>query len=107
MTLSGECVPLGKSYLSGRRVRVNSHRAGGGRNWAEPVTGHRNIGRCSERIAHFFAVFMTRCGCAGRPTFFVESAADPDVQIASVSTTVAHRTDKPHRRLNLFPILML
>ena len=34
-------------------VSVDSHRAGGGRNWADPVTGHRNTGCCSERVAHF------------------------------------------------------
>src|SRR5947208_7326720 len=45
--------PAGKTYLSGRRVPVNSHRAGGGRNRAIPVTRHRNTGSCSERVAHF------------------------------------------------------
>ena len=45
--------PAGKTYLSGRRVPVNSHRAGGGRNRAEPVTRHRNTGSCGERVAHF------------------------------------------------------
>ena len=44
----------GKTYLSGRRVHVNSHRAGGGRNRPHPVTRHRNAGCCSERVAHFF-----------------------------------------------------
>ena len=44
----------GKTYLSGRRVHVNSHRAGGGRNRPHPVTRHRNTGGCSERVAHFF-----------------------------------------------------
>jgi hypothetical protein len=39
--------------LFGRRVPVDSHRAGGGRNRADPVTRHRNAGRCSERVAHF------------------------------------------------------
>jgi hypothetical protein len=43
----------GKTYLSGRRVPVNSHRAGGGRNRPYPVTRHRNTGSCSERVAHF------------------------------------------------------
>jgi hypothetical protein len=45
--------PAGKIYLSGRRVRVNGHRAGGGRNRPHPVTRHRNTGCCSERVAHF------------------------------------------------------
>ena len=27
-----------------------------------------------ERVAHFFAVFMTRSGCAGRTTFLLGSA---------------------------------
>jgi hypothetical protein len=44
----------GKTYLFGRRVHVNSHRAGGGRNRPHPVTRHRNTGGCSERVAHFF-----------------------------------------------------
>jgi hypothetical protein len=35
-------------------VFVDSHRAGGGRNRPHPVTGHRNTGGCSERVAHFF-----------------------------------------------------
>jgi len=48
---------------------------------------------------------MTRCGCAGRTTFLLESAANADAQNASVSTTLAHRTDEPHKRLNLFPIV--
>ena len=39
--------------LFGRRVPVDSHGAGGGRNWADPVTRHRNTGCCSERVAHF------------------------------------------------------
>jgi hypothetical protein len=50
---------------------------------------------------------MSRCGCAGRTTFFVESAANADAQNASVNTTLAHRTDEPHKRLNLFLILTL
>jgi len=33
------------------------------------------------------------------------SAANADAQNATVSMTLAHRTDEPHRRLNLFPIL--
>jgi hypothetical protein len=49
---------------------------------------------------------MARCVCAGRTTFFVESAANADAQNASVSTTLPHRTDEPHKRLNLFPIVM-
>jgi hypothetical protein len=44
----------GKTYLFGRRVYVNSHRAGGGRNRPHPVTRHGNTGGCSERVAHFF-----------------------------------------------------
>lgn len=39
--------------LFGRRVLVDSHGAGSGRNWADPVTRHRNTGCCSERVAHF------------------------------------------------------
>jgi hypothetical protein len=50
---------------------------------------------------------MTRCGCAGRTTFLLGSAENADAQNASVSTTLAHRTDEPHKRLNLFPILTL
>jgi hypothetical protein len=50
---------------------------------------------------------MTRCGCGGRATFFVESPANADAQNASVNTTLAHRTDEPHKRLNLFPIVTL
>jgi hypothetical protein len=50
---------------------------------------------------------MTRCGCAGRTTFLLESAANADAQNASVSTTLAHRTDEPHKRLNLFSIVTL
>jgi len=69
------CVRLSrKTYLFGRRMHVNSHRAGGGRNRPHPVTRHRNTGGCSERVAHFFAVFMTRSGCAGRTTFLLGSA---------------------------------
>jgi len=49
---------------------------------------------------------MTRCGCAGSTTFLLGSAANADAQNANVSTTLAHRTDEPHRRLNLFSILM-
>ena len=40
--------------LFDRRVSVDSHRAGGGRNRPHPVTRHRNTGGCSERVAHFF-----------------------------------------------------
>jgi hypothetical protein len=43
----------GKSYLLGRCLPVNSHRAGGGRNRPHPVTRHRNTGCCSEFVAHF------------------------------------------------------
>ena len=39
--------------LFGRRVPVDSHGAGGGRNWVDPVTKHGNAGCCSERVAHF------------------------------------------------------
>ena len=39
--------------LFGRRVPVDSHGAGSGRNWADPITRHRNAGCCSERVAHF------------------------------------------------------
>jgi hypothetical protein len=42
-----------KLILFGRRVPVDSHRAGGGRNRVDPVTRHRNAGCCSERVAHF------------------------------------------------------
>jgi hypothetical protein len=48
-----ECVSLGKAYLLGRRVPVNSHRAGGGGNRPDPFTRHRNTGCCSECVAHF------------------------------------------------------
>jgi len=48
---------------------------------------------------------MTRCGCAGSTKLLLGSAADADAQNATVSMTLAHRTDEPHRRLNLFPIL--
>jgi|SRR6266513_6146986 len=66
--------------LFGRRVPVDSHRAGGGRNRADPVTRHRNTGCCSERVAHFlrglldpvwpcwehyvFAGISSKCRCA-------------------------------------------
>ena len=39
--------------LFGRRVPVDGHGAGSGRNLADPVTRHRNTGCCSERVAHF------------------------------------------------------
>jgi hypothetical protein len=42
-----------KLILFGRRVPVDSHGAGGGRNCTDPVTWHRNAGCCSERVAHF------------------------------------------------------
>jgi len=42
-----------KLILFGRRVPVDSHGAGGGRNCTDPVTWHRNGGCCSERVAHF------------------------------------------------------
>src|SRR5213594_813725 len=38
--------------LFDRRVPVDIHGAGGGRNWADPITRHRNAGCCSERVAH-------------------------------------------------------
>jgi len=66
--------------LFGRRVPVDSHGAGSGRNWADPVTRHRNAGCCSERVAHFlrrlhdplwlcrehyvFARISSKCRCA-------------------------------------------
>ncbi len=56
--LAARCAFSAKSVvpeliLFGRRVSVDSHGAGGGRNWADPVTRHRNTGCCSERVAHF------------------------------------------------------
>ena len=48
---------------------------------------------------------MTRCDCAGTTTFLLGSVANVDAENASVNTTVVHRTDEPHRRLNLFLIL--
>jgi hypothetical protein len=56
--LAARCALSAKSVvpeliLFGRRVPVDSHGAGGGRNWADPVTRHRNAGCCSERVAHF------------------------------------------------------
>jgi hypothetical protein len=66
--------------LFGRRVTVDGHGAGSGRNWADPITGHRNAGCCSERVAHFlrglhdalwlcrehyvFARISSKCRCA-------------------------------------------
>jgi hypothetical protein len=66
--------------LFGRRVPVDSHGAGGGRNCADPLTWHRNTGGCSERVAHFlrglrdplwlcrehyvFARISSKCRCA-------------------------------------------
>ena len=44
---------LPELILFGRRVLVDSHGAGGGRNRTDPVTRHRNAGCCSERVAHF------------------------------------------------------
>jgi len=49
---------------------------------------------------------MTRRGCAGSTTFLLGSAANADAQNVNASTTLAHRTDAPHRRLNLFSILI-
>jgi len=56
--LPARCALSAKSVLPelilfGRRVPVDSHGAGGGRNWADPVTRHRNAGCRSERVAHF------------------------------------------------------
>jgi hypothetical protein len=56
--LAARCALSAKSVvpeliLFGRRVPVDSHGAGSGRNWAHPVTRHRNTGCCSERVAHF------------------------------------------------------
>ena len=51
-TLSAKSV-VPELILFGRRVPVDSHGAGSGRNWADPVTRHRNTGCCSERVAHF------------------------------------------------------
>jgi hypothetical protein len=66
--------------LIGRRVPVDSHGAGGGRNRVDPVTWDRNARRCSERVAHFlrglddplwlcrqhyvFARISSKCRCA-------------------------------------------
>ena len=66
--------------LFDRRVPVDIHGAGGGRNWADPITRHRNAGCCSERVAHFlrplhdalwlcrehyvFARISSKCRCA-------------------------------------------
>jgi hypothetical protein len=66
--------------LFGRRVPVDSHGAGSGRNWADPITRHRNAGCSSERVAHFlcsvhdslwlcrahyvFARISSKCRCA-------------------------------------------
>src|SRR6266478_9745769 len=50
--LSAESV-VPERILFGRRVPVDTHGAGSGRNWADPVTRHGNAGCCSERVAHF------------------------------------------------------
>src|SRR5438552_5007632 len=66
--------------LFGRRVPVDGHGAGSGHNCANPVTRHRNTGRCSERVAYFlgghheplwlcrahyvFARISSKCRCA-------------------------------------------
>src|SRR5437660_170978 len=50
---------------------------------------------------------MSRCGCAGSTTFLLGSEANADAQNANVSTTLAHRTDEPRRRLDLFCIRIL
>jgi hypothetical protein len=83
--LAARCALSAKSVvpeliLFGRRIPVDSHGAGGGRNWADPVTRHRNTGCCSERVAHFlrglhdslwlcrahyvFARISSKCRCA-------------------------------------------
>jgi hypothetical protein len=77
--LSSE-VSRAETYFIRSPVSVDSHRAGGGRNWADPVTRHRNTGCCSERVAHFlrglhdplwlcrehyvFARISSKCRCA-------------------------------------------
>jgi hypothetical protein len=76
----GEASRFHNLILLDRRVPVDTHGAGGGRNWADPVTRHRNTGCCSERIAHFlhglhdplrlcrehyaFARISSKCRCA-------------------------------------------
>jgi hypothetical protein len=83
--LAARCAFSAKSVvpeliLFGRRVPVDSHRAGGGRNRVDPVTRHRNTGCCSKRVAHFlrglhdplwlcrehyvFARISSKCRCA-------------------------------------------
>jgi len=83
--LAARCAFSAKSVvpeliLFGRRVPVDSHGAGGGRNRVDPVTRHRNTGCCSERVAHFlrclhdplwlcrehyvFARISSKCRCA-------------------------------------------
>jgi hypothetical protein len=56
-------------------------------------------------------IFLTDCvtGCcvAGRTTtFLLGSAANADMQNASVNPTLAHRTDQAHERLSLRSIFM-
>jgi len=56
--LAARCALSAKSVvpeliLFGHQIPVDSHRAGGGRNWDDPVTRHRNTGRCSKRVAYF------------------------------------------------------
>jgi hypothetical protein len=69
-----------KLILFDRCVPVDTHGAGGGRNWADPITRHRNSGCSSEGVAHFlcsvhdslrlcrahyvFARISTKCRCA-------------------------------------------
>jgi hypothetical protein len=58
--LAARCALSAKSVvpeliLFGRRVPVDGHGAGGGRNWADPITRHRNAGCSSERVAHFLS----------------------------------------------------
>jgi hypothetical protein len=55
----------------------------------------------------FLAVFVTGCCVAGRTTtFLLGSEANADVQNASASTTIAHRTDLAHKRRSLRSVLM-
>jgi hypothetical protein len=56
--LAARCAFSAKSVvpeliLFGHQIPVDSHGAGSGRNWVDPVTRHRNTGCCSERVAHF------------------------------------------------------
>ena len=78
-TLSAKSV-VPELILFGRRIPVDGHGAGSGRNLADPVTGHRNTGCGSEDVAHFlrglheplwlcrehhvFARISSKCRCA-------------------------------------------